>query len=239
MSSLLTALIFTYPEHGQANMILATSYELALAGVNVHIASFASLRSRVVRLQELLDRHASRPRSIPTGSIIFRECNGVIPYMEAARKHGANIANLPHPYGVLGALEVYSKIGAVLFPWSQEEYLAAIAMVKEIIATTTPDVVGVDQQFFAAQDACRLVGQKFVMMSQTGLKESAVNLQPYLAALWKYPVSVFKSVLDSFGSIHVRPCLVYRRDFHSLSSGGRFPSTSIFTSDSLSNQRPR
>ena len=69
-----TVLIFTYPEYGQANVNLATSYELALAGVNVYIAPFPSLRARVSRLQELIDRHASRSSGKPTGSVIFCEC---------------------------------------------------------------------------------------------------------------------------------------------------------------------
>ncbi|KAF8555814.1 UDP-Glycosyltransferase/glycogen phosphorylase [Imleria badia] len=187
MSSLPTVLIFTYPEHGQANVNLATSYELALAGVNVNIASFPSLRARVARLEELIDRHASRCSDETTGSIIFRECKGITPNWEAQAKHGVNDANLPHPSGVLGALEAYSKMGIISFPWSQEEYLTAIANFKEIIATTKPDVIVIDPIFFAAQDACKLAGQKFVIMSPTGIKEAAVDMQPYLAAFWKYP----------------------------------------------------
>lgn len=94
MNSLSTVLIFTYSEHGQANVNLATSYELALAGVNVHIASFPSLEARVARLQELIDRHASRSSAKPTGSVIFRECKGITPHWEAHAKHGVNDTNL-------------------------------------------------------------------------------------------------------------------------------------------------
>ncbi|KAF8555815.1 UDP-Glycosyltransferase/glycogen phosphorylase [Imleria badia] len=187
MSSLPAVLIITCSEHGQANVNLATSYELALAGVNVCIASFGSLRSRVVRLQELVDRHASRSNAKPTGSIIFRECKGITPYVEAVGNHGIDAANMPHPCGVLGAVEAYSKIGPLTFPLSQEEYLAAITIFKEIIASTKPDVVGIDTMFFAAQDACKLADQKFIVISPTGVKEAAVNVQPYLAAFWKYP----------------------------------------------------
>ncbi|KAF8555817.1 UDP-Glycosyltransferase/glycogen phosphorylase [Imleria badia] len=201
MSSLPTVLIFTYPEHGQANVSLATSYELALAGVNICVASFASLRTRVVRHQELIDRHASRSSGKPTGSVVFRECNGDSPYAEAAGKNGINAATLPHPCGVLGALESYPKIGPFNFAWGQEEYLDAIASFKEVIAITKPDMVGVDPLFFAAQDACKFVDRKFVIISPTGIKEIAVNVQPYLAAFWKYPAlsSGFPFPLKSFG----------------------------------------
>ena len=205
MNSLPTVLIFTYPEHGQANVNLATSYELALAGVNVYIASFPSLRPRVSRLQELIDRHASRYSGKHPGSVIFRECKGITPNWEAAGKHGVTDANLPHPYGVPGALECYSKIGPVCFPWGPEEYLAAIATCKEIIATTKPDVVGVDPLFLAAQDACNLTNQKFMIISPTGIKEAAIKVQPYLAEFWKYPASVVKFVFDSFSSTHTHP----------------------------------
>ncbi|KAF8550450.1 UDP-Glycosyltransferase/glycogen phosphorylase [Imleria badia] len=188
MSSRPTALIFTYSEHGQANVNLAISYELALVGVNVHIASFALLRDRVARLQELIDRHAPLSSGEPTGSIIFHEFKGIPPYMEIAKRHGLLPADIQHPHGVLGALEAYSKIGFFIFPWSQEEYLSAIARVKEIVATTKPDVVGIDVAFYTAQDACKILNQNFVIISPTGIKETAVSLQPYLAAFWKYPV---------------------------------------------------
>ncbi|KAI9568646.1 hypothetical protein HD554DRAFT_2021909 [Boletus coccyginus] len=187
MSSSPTVLIFTYPEHGQANVNLATSYELALAGVNVYIASFPSLRVRVSRLQELIDRHPSRSSGKPIGSVTFRECEGVTPNQEAIAKHGVITANLSHPYGVPGALEGYSKLGPVLFPWSPEEYLTAIATCKEIIAITKPDVVTVDTLFFAAQDACKLADQNFMVMLPTGIKESQTQVQSYLPAFWKYP----------------------------------------------------
>ena len=212
MSSLPTVLIFTYPEYGQANVNLATSYELAFSGVNVYIASFPSLGARVTRLQELINRHASRSSSgRSTGSISFCECKGVTPNWEAHAKNGINNANLAHPHGVLGALESYSKMGALAFPWSQEEYLAAIAICNEIIATTKPGVVGIDPAFFAAQDACKLVDQKFVIMSPTGIKEAAVNMQPYLAAFWKYPVFVVKFAFESFSLTDIYPVQLFFR----------------------------
>ena len=205
MSSPLTVLIFTYPEHGQANVNLATSYELVLAGVNVYIASFASLRARVSRLQELIDHHTSCSSGKPIGSITFRECKGTTPNWEAQKKHGVTAANLPHPYGVPGAVESYSKIGPVLYPWSPEEYLTAIATCKEIIATTKPDMVTVDPLFFAAQDACKLANQKFMVVLPTGIKESVMNVQPYLAVFWKYPASVVNYLSNSFGSNNIHP----------------------------------
>ena len=88
-------------------------------------------------------------------------------------------------------------------PWSQEEYLAAVAICKEIIATTKPDVVGVGVAFFAAQDACKLADQKYMIMSPTGIKEVAIKMQPRLAAFWKYPVSVMKSGFDSFSLTYI------------------------------------
>ncbi|KAF8551422.1 UDP-Glycosyltransferase/glycogen phosphorylase [Imleria badia] len=185
-----TVLMLTYSEHGQSNINLATSYELALAGANVHIASFAALGARVARLQELIDRHASRSRGKPTGSVSFHECKGIAPSLGAHifERHGLHAATLPHPCGVVGAVEGYAKVEAIFYPWSQEEYLTVIAVVKEIIATTKPDVIGVDKLFFAARDACRLAGKKFMIMSPTGLNESgAASAQPNLAVFWKYP----------------------------------------------------
>ncbi|KAN0086018.1 hypothetical protein V8E55_007152 [Tylopilus felleus] len=139
-----TVLIFTYPEYGQSNVNLATSYELALAGVNVYISSFASLSGRVTRLQELIDRHASRSIGQTTGSVIFRECKGVISFAEAARRLGINATSAIHPPGVSGALEGYTKVELALFPWSSEEYLTVVKACEEIITTIKPNVVVVD-----------------------------------------------------------------------------------------------
>ena len=210
MNSLPTVLIFTYPEHGQANVNLATSYELALAGVNVYIASFPSLRPRVSRLQELIDRHASCSSGKPPGSVVFHECKGITPWREAIRKHGVHAASLPHPPGLSRASENYRKLEVTLFPWDQEEYLAAIEGCKEIIAAIKPNVVVVDTMFYSALDACKLVNQKCIVMSPVGIMEAAVTVQPYLAAFWKYPASVIRSVFDSFGSTntHSVQCII-------------------------------
>lgn len=205
MSSLPTVLIFTYPEYGQANVNLATSYELALAGVNVYIASFEPLKDRISHLQDLIDRHASRSGGKPTGSVNFRECKGITPFKEAFKKHGINEVNLTHPHGVSGALEIYSKLDVLIFPWSPEEYLAAIDSCKEIIATIKPNVVVIDTIFYSAQDACELMDQNFMVISPNSIKELALSMQPFLAALWKYPVSVVNSVFDSFRSADIRP----------------------------------
>ncbi|KAH0828094.1 hypothetical protein J3R83DRAFT_3753 [Lanmaoa asiatica] len=187
MSVLPAVLIFTNSEYGQANVNLATAYELALAGVNVYIASFAPLRTRVSRLQELLARHASRSSTKPTGSIVFREFKGTPSYFEALEKQ--NINSLGHPHGVSGALKSYSILDSVLFPWSQEEYLPTIESCKEIIATTKPNVVVIDYLFICAQDVCELAGHKFIIMLPNTIKDIALTmqLQPNLAALWKYP----------------------------------------------------
>lgn len=194
MSLLPTVLIFTLSEHGQANVNLATSYELALAGVNVYIASFLPLKNRVAQLQELIDRHASHSTN-PRGSVAFREIKGIASYKEAVEKHGFNSANCLHPHGVSGALESYARLDIPLFPWSQGEYLTAIAILKEIIVTVKPNAVGVDPLFSIAQDACKLADQKFVIISPVSIKEAAANVQPYLALFWKYPVLVATSRL--------------------------------------------
>jgi hypothetical protein len=197
MSSHPTVLIFTYPEHGQANVNLATSYELALAGINVYIASFPSLRARISRLQELINCRASRSSGKPTGTVTFRECKGITSPREAVGKHGVDVASFPHPPGLSGALGCYSKLDVIFFPWDQEEYLAAIESCKEIIAATKPNVVLVDIIFYSVLDACKLVDQKYMVMSPVGIKEAAVSVQPYLAAFWKYPMSVVRYVFDS------------------------------------------
>ncbi|KAG8214161.1 hypothetical protein J3R82DRAFT_10936 [Butyriboletus roseoflavus] len=215
MSPLPIVLIFTYSEYGQANVTLATSYELALAGVNVYIASFSPLRTRVSRLQELVDRHASCSRSNSTGSVNFREFKGIASWNEALMKHGMRTADLAHSHGVSGALESYSKINLILYPWSQEEFVAAVESCKEIITAIKPNVVVIDNMFHIAQDACKLADQKFINISPNSTKDIVVMMQPYLAGFWKYPVFVVAIFIHSFG--------VTDNHLPSLSSGFPFP----------------
>ena len=195
MISLPNVLIFTYPEYGQANVCLATSYELALAGVNVHIASFASLSARISRLQELVVRNTSHSSGNPTGSVNFRECKGFTPWDEAVTKHGVTPATVRHSHSLSGALESYSKINVLMHPWGREEYLAAIESCKEIIATIKPNMVVTDTLFYPAMDACNLLDQKFMVILPNSIMEVASRVQPNLAALWKYPMSVVDFVL--------------------------------------------
>lgn len=216
MSSLPTVLIFTYAEYGQANVNLATSYELALAGADVYIASFASLTTRVSRLQELILRHTSHGGDGPIGSVDFLECKGFASWEEAIGKHGMTIPGFRHPHGVWGALEGYSKFDVGMCPWGQEEYVAAIESCKGIVATIKPNMVVIDILFYAAMDACDLLEQKFMTILPNSIMDIAAGLQPYYAALWKYPMCVARFVFGFllFGSCSFSP---------SISSGFSYP----------------
>ncbi|KAG9311633.1 hypothetical protein JVU11DRAFT_7865 [Chiua virens] len=177
-----TVLLFTCSEYGHANVNLAISYELVLAGVDVHIASFPFLTSRVSSLQELIARHALHSGK-PTGTVVFHECKGFPSYSDVLEKRGVRLTNLRHPRGLLGALGSYSKLVTLVPPWSPTEYLAGIENCKEIITTVKPDIVVIDKPFYVAWDACNLLKQKFILVLPNSIKEIAMTVQPYLAFL--------------------------------------------------------
>ncbi|KAG9316542.1 glycosyltransferase family 1 protein [Chiua virens] len=187
MNCLTSVLFFTHSQHGQANVCLATAYELALAGVDVHIASFAPLKSRVSWLQDLATHHSSRSNRRHTGSIVFHEFKDFPSIEDALHKLGQRIQDLRHPHGIVGALKSYSKMFTTVFPWSPQEYLIAIENCKKIVETITPNVAVIDMFLYPAKDACELVNQKSVVILPNSIKEVAAKVQPYLAYFWKYP----------------------------------------------------
>lgn len=101
-----------------------------------------------------------------------------------AQKWDLNIFNI-HEVGFWGALKAYNTALAMSIPWDGPQYMEVYRSCVEIIGKTQPDIIVVDPLFNQAKDACRILGQKYIILSPNTFKEHVP--QPWLANFWKYP----------------------------------------------------
>ena len=98
-------------------MHLATAFEVqarALAGVEVHLASFAPLRKRFEKICEDGIQPESGERLLPQ----FHTIHGVS-HVEAARR--GNKAGRHRP-----GFEMWTNLGSLIMPWTPEEYMFSV-----------------------------------------------------------------------------------------------------------------
>ena len=140
-------LFLTNSEHGQANVLFATIYELVLRGFEIHVASFEPLRSRVTEFQLGIERMGLGHHDC---QITFH----VIPGISMADKWKQKGIKMFHRPGVGGAIGAYSNILEVMAPWSVDEYAETYLFCVNLIESIKPDLNLVDSLFSPALDAC-------------------------------------------------------------------------------------
>jgi len=133
-------LFFTNSESGQANIVLATAYELlSYDHVDMHIASFASLKNRVSDLK------AAAYGSIPSNtSITFHAIVGLSMAEVIMRNFDPN--TLAHACGIKAAVLQYPlMVTSVLsHHGAPNAYIQGYLSCLEIIKTVDPDVIVVE-----------------------------------------------------------------------------------------------
>lgn len=185
-------LLFSYTEYGQANVVLATAYELLRRGCEVHIASFSKGetigRNMDGRVEEL---NTGVYGPLPAHSLpaIFHEvnCPG---HTEAVARLGITWQEVVHAPGVRGLIRILPKMPGLMCPLKPEEYMQGVESCVEIIKAVQPDIIVVDKFFPQPADACEMVDRNFVQISPNTAQETLELEQPYLAALWKFPMYV-------------------------------------------------
>lgn len=184
MSSIQKILLFTCSEYGQANVVLAVAYELALRrNVEVHIASFAPLEKRIPVLQESIKSAGS------TSILHFHLLRGNSTEEAVREKLGPDTAKLlQHPPGVRGALLSYRHLAVAMVPWTAAQYLDVFNCCTEIIEFVDPKAIVVEGLFRPPADSCIKLGRKYTILSPNSAKDLVVGKQPRMAAIWKYPV---------------------------------------------------
>ncbi|KAF8644276.1 hypothetical protein AX16_008578, partial [Volvariella volvacea WC 439] len=172
-------LFLTNCEYGQANVVLAVAYELALRNVEVHIASFLPLQKRLPEIQSLL------PPSAP--SIAFHTIKG-LPHVHALSRHvDADVSY--HPPGVGGAFRSFSRVADILSPWTTEEYHEQLLSIQDILDQVNPTAVVVESLLTGGIDVCKKLGKKYIVLSPNSPKDLVGIMQPALRGFWKYPAA--------------------------------------------------
>ncbi|KAL0575337.1 hypothetical protein V5O48_006639 [Marasmius crinis-equi] len=183
-------LVFAYSDYGQANPMLSIVYELALMRpeVELHVASFTPLDTRLPDFQALLDRDRKR-RAHPTHNIkdiVFHHCKGVT-NMQAFGLYNGGMHAMTHPSGIRGCFKATENLDYLAAPLEAEGYLESFFQCREMITTMNPDIVIVDSLFKPAIDACRESTQLFVVLSTMSYKECTTADQPVLSLLTRFP----------------------------------------------------
>jgi hypothetical protein len=183
-------LFFTNSESGQANIVLATAYELLSYGnVDVHIASFASLENRVSDLK------AGAYGSIPSNtSITFHAIVGLSMAEVIIRNFDAN--TLAHACGIKAAVLQYPLVARLVTSWTANEYVQGYRSCLEIIKTVDPDVIVVEALCAQGREACVNLDRDYLILSPNSFREHSPP-ENMLKSMATYPALVYFNILSS------------------------------------------
>ncbi|KAF5698761.1 glycosyltransferase family 1 [Fusarium mundagurra] len=179
-------LFLTNSDYGQANVVLATAYELVLAAeqVQVHIASFEALRPAVLATDQLAAGESGRS----PGRLIFHTLLGMSQFDAAARPDVDIFAAYDRPPTVINAARTILSIEGIMQPWGLEEFAELYEQTVHVVKQVKPDLTVVEPLFSPGLTVCHHVGVKWIVLSPNTIKDFAVPEQPRLAGLWKYPI---------------------------------------------------
>jgi hypothetical protein len=177
-------LFFTNSESGQANIVLATAYELlSYDHVDMHIASFASLKNRVSDLK------AAAYGSIPSNtSITFHAIVGLSMAEVIMRNFDPN--TLAHACGIKAAVLQYPRMARLVTSWSANEYVQGYRSCLEIIKTVDPDVIVVEALCSQAREACVNLDRDYLILSPNTFREHSPP-ENMLKSMVTYPALVY------------------------------------------------
>ncbi|KAH7108985.1 hypothetical protein B0J13DRAFT_320538 [Dactylonectria estremocensis] len=180
-------LFFTNSDYGQANIVLATVYELMLLtkDVEIHIASYEGLRHAALETNQLaLDNSAGTPPL----HLVFHRLNGRSQF-EAATGPDVDIFKAyDRPPTFVNAARTILCIEGIMQPWSPEEFADLYQQSLDVLKHVEPDLVVVEPLFTPGLTLCNHLGVKWIVLSPNTIKDFAVPMQPRVAALWKYPI---------------------------------------------------
>ncbi|KAL1704341.1 hypothetical protein EV121DRAFT_291437 [Schizophyllum commune] len=170
-------LFLTNPEHGQSTIHLATAFEIQsrdLPDVELHFASFASLRGRFERMAKVTAKDGQRA---PT----FHAIPGLPPFVAMDRI--TEYMPLQHP----PTLAACPKFARLTVPWTPEEYIAIVNDIVAVIERVDPHLIIVDNVLGQAMDACALLKRQYHIFSPL-LPSLVCNAnQPLLHRLFRSP----------------------------------------------------
>jgi hypothetical protein len=178
-------LLMTSSEYGQANPFLAITYELLLRpDIDVHLASFSPLGSRVSDLQEWTSQVSKASGSSLTFHLIAGDS------MLQSLSRTKTMQSFAHPPGMKGAIGFYESLPDFVVAWSGEEYIQCVDNCVEIIESVNPEVIVAEIAFSQAREACNSMSREYMVLSPNAALEYFSASQPWLASFWKYPALV-------------------------------------------------
>ncbi|QSZ37360.1 hypothetical protein DSL72_009458 [Monilinia vaccinii-corymbosi] len=180
-----TVVFLTNSEHGQANVMLATSHALLVEhhDLDIHVVSFGKLRGDVETISKFAAQNSGSRKAIT-----FHELTKAQPYSKALNDVGFTIDTGISPPGIRGFGGLCQAVEMCMMPWTGPEHLDIYREISEILEEVDPVIIAVDPLFGPGMDAARASGRNHVVLSPNSLKDNFMALQPKGAALWKYPV---------------------------------------------------
>ncbi|PHH73738.1 hypothetical protein CDD80_3616 [Ophiocordyceps camponoti-rufipedis] len=177
-------LFLTNSELGEANVFLALFTALAKANphVQVHLASFASLRIHADEVsRQVLEK---LPRARP---LIFHEIRG-LPIIDAYSDvycFGSEAISTPLRFGT--TLRSLNALVSVFLPYDGPQLVEVVSSLADIIREVEPDLVVVNSVMSAGLTVCYHLRVKFMCLSPNSISLFAKRSQPRLEAMWKHP----------------------------------------------------
>ncbi|KUI54172.1 Cyanidin-3-O-glucoside 2-O-glucuronosyltransferase [Cytospora mali] len=175
-------------DYGQANVILATAHAVLATGssVELHIASENRMEPQVQDTVRLADKML--PEAAPY-QIHFHGIDGISQFQAMSRPETGIMQSweLPLP-NFSNASQFMKRFSYGAMPWEPPEVVEIYTQVVKIIKEVNPDLTVVDPLYVPALTAAYNLKLKWTVLAPNTIKDFAVPLQPYAAALWKYPV---------------------------------------------------
>lgn len=194
-------LFFTNSDYGQANVVLATAYELLRSkeDVEIHIASFPPLEQAIRATNRLV---ADGCGDSAARQVVYHKLHGKSHFEAATGPDVDLFGAYDKPVGFINAARSILRIEGSLLPYTPQEFNSLYQQTVDVVNVVGPGLTVVDPIFTPGLTVCRHKKLKWIVLSPNTIKDFAVPLQPRLTGLWKYPMSVWvASFPSSTGSI--------------------------------------
>lgn len=180
-------LFFTNSDYGQANVVLATIYELMMLAkdVEIHLASFEGIHQTTLETSQLAQNNSPGK---PPARLIFHTLRGRSQFEAAAGPDVDIFEAYDRPPTFTNAARTILRIDGIMQPWSPDEFADLYQQSLDLAEQVKPDLTVVEPLFTPALTLCNHLGIKWIVLSPNTIKDFAIPMQPRLAALWKYPI---------------------------------------------------
>ena len=185
MSGQRKVLFLTNSEYGQANVVLAVTYELLLQNeVEVHIVSWPALAPRVTELNGRLLGSASTTNP---GQVTFHTIPGNGMFDAVLENFGRTRDNMPHKPGYAGTAFFRTLAAEMLAPWLPDQHLQLVDWFEDLVRKLDAALIVLDPLLAPAHDMARKLHWSHAILSPCSLMAPLIPNQPWLAGFWKYP----------------------------------------------------